>query len=403
MISVSEAQSLIEATNIQFSTREISLDEAQGSYLAEPIRADRDFPPYDRVTMDGIALAHQDWESGSRSFRISGQQLAGALPISYGGKGTCVEIMTGAVLPPGTDTVIRFEDLDMRDQEGEPYAQVMLPELSKGLNVHHQGTDRKAGTELVSKGILLSPAEIAVAATVGAARLKVMAPPSIAILSSGDELVEVEEQPLPHQIRRSNSYMLRSALQNLGIDAPMVHLPDDPQQIRNQLAILLQQNQVLILTGGVSKGKADHIPSVLESLGVNKKFHRIKQRPGKPFWFGAHEEKKCVVFALPGNPVSSFIGFYRYIRPWLREKIGGKSPKPEYAQLASSFSFAPDLTYFLLVDAQLNEEGIYQAQPIPGSGSGDHANLLRCNAFLELPSDRSVFDKGEVFPMWRFR
>ncbi|MEM9717947.1 MAG: molybdopterin molybdotransferase MoeA [Bacteroidota bacterium] len=403
MITVSEAQALIERTNIQFSARDMSLEKALGKYLATPIRADRDFPPYDRVTMDGIALAFKDWEGGSRSFRVTGQQLAGAVPIAYGGQGSCIEIMTGAVLPEGTDTIIRFEDLDIRGQEGEQYAHITVPELSKGQNVHRQGTDRKAGSELVPQGVLLSAAEIAVAATVGNTQVNVIEPPSIAILSSGDELVNVEDTPQPHQIRRSNSYMLRAALQDLGVYAPMVHLPDNPRLIQDQLAILLKENQVLVLTGGVSKGKADHIPSVLASLGVKKEFHRIKQRPGKPFWFGAHEQENCVVFALPGNPVSSFISFYRYIYPWLQGKMAGKVPVQTYARLASSFSFAPDLTYFLLVDAQVNEAGTYQAHPIPGSGSGDLANLLRCNAFLELPSERSVFDRGEVFPMWRYR
>ena len=241
-----------------------------------------------------------------------------------------------------------MEDLNIQELNGEQHAHIILPELGEGLNVHHQGTDRKAGVELLQKGILLGPAEIAVAATVGAAHLQVVEPPSVAILSSGDELVDVADQPLPHQIRRSNSYMLQSGLQELGIDAPMVHLPDDPQKIRNQLEILLQKNQILILTGGVSKGKADHIPSVLESLGVHKKFHRIKQRPGKPFWFGNHPSENCVVFALPGNPVSSFIGFFRYIRPWLIGKLGGIPPIQDYAQLASSFSFCSRFNLFFI-------------------------------------------------------
>ena len=352
--------------------------------------------------MDGIAIAFSEWEAGRKTLRVSATQLAGSPPVSYQGPGTCVEVMTGAVLPPGTDTVIKVEELIWKGEADSRRVEIISDQLTHGLNVHSQGTDRKAQEVLIEPGVVLGPAEIAVASTIGADQVPVHLPPKVVVVSSGDELVDVSETPLPHQIRKSNSYMLRAALQRRGISASMTHLPDNPDEIRNSLSKLLAENQVVIMTGGVSKGKADYVPGALEDLKVEKIFHKVQQRPGKPFWFGKREDGR-VVFALPGNPVSSFIGFHRYVAPWLRRQMGLGSMQRAYGKLATSFHFAPDLTYFLLVNASLDKTGTYLAQPIPGSGSGDHANLLRCNAFLELPQDRSQFEAGEVFPMWLYR
>ena len=402
MIHVQEAVGHISSTHIHIPISELPLEEALGKVLAQPLTADRDFPPYHRVTMDGIAIAHEDWTRGLRTFRLTDTQLAGSVPKTFAGPGTCIEVMTGAVLPPGTDTVIKVEELKW-EKEGDSQQVTLLSEtLTKGLNVHTKGTDRKAQDQLVSAGTLLGPAEIAVAATIGATHISVKHPLKVAVVSSGDELVDISDTPLPHQIRKSNSYMLQAALQSLGVSAERTHLPDNPDAIKQRIAELLEDNQVIIMTGGVSKGKADYVPGALDALGVEKIFHKIQQRPGKPFWFGRHPQNK-VVFALPGNPVSSFIGFYRYIKPWISKQMGMNVMDPLYAQLAEPFHFAPDLTYFLLVNASVNEKGTYIARPIPGSGSGDHANLLRCNAFLELPFDRTDFKAGEVFPMWRYR
>ena len=402
MIHVQEAVGHISSTNIQLPISELPLEKALGKVLAQPLKADRDFPPYHRVTMDGIAIAHKDWNRGQRSFRLTDTQLAGSVPKTFAGPGTCIEVMTGAVLPPGTDTVIKVEELKWEKKGDSQWVSILSEDLPQGLNVHAQGTDRKAQDQLVPAGTLLGPAEIAVAATIGATHISVKHPIKVAVVSSGDELVDVSATPLPHQIRKSNSYMLQAALHTMGVSATRTHLPDNPDAIKQRISELLEDNQVIIMTGGVSKGKADYVPGALDALGVEKIFHKIQQRPGKPFWFGKHPDNK-VVFALPGNPVSSFIGFYRYIQPWIMQQMGSKVSDQLYAQLAEPFHFAPDLTYFLLVNTSVDKSGAYQARPIPGSGSGDHANLLRCNAFLELPFDRTDFKAGEVFPMWRYR
>ncbi len=403
MISVQEASKLIEATKLEMGDEYVAIDEAVGRILVETVVADRDFPPYDRVTMDGIAINFADWAEGKRSFPIQGTQLAGEEQMTLRDKGHCLEVMTGSICPLGVDTVIRYEDIDMDQQSLPATAYLKTDDIFERQNIHPKGTDQRAGDILIDSGVKLSAAEIAVAATVGKSQLKVSRLPNVAIISTGDELVELDKTPAPHQIRRSNSYMLQAALSSLGIPSLHDHFPDDQTVIEQRLRQLLMDNDVLILTGGVSKGKADYIPEILIKLGVQKLFHRVSQRPGKPFWFGSNQEEHKVVFALPGNPVSSFVGFHRYIRPWLMSQLGISVGQTQYAQLSEAYTFLPDLTYFLLVEAMYATDGRLLAKPIPGSGSGDLANLLSCNGFLELPAERSHFDRGEVFPFYSYR
>ncbi|WP_254244787.1 molybdopterin molybdotransferase MoeA [Hymenobacter sp. BRD67] len=211
MLSVENAYCQVLATASLLPTETVPLAEAVGRVLRQTITADRDFPPYDRVTMDGIAVRHAALAAGQRVFPIERTQLAGAVPEPLLNPRAAVEIMTGAALPPGTDTVIRYEDLDFGD---EPTRQATLRAAlpSQGHNVHRQGSDQVAGTLLLAPGTVLSPAELAVAATVGAGRLTVTRRPRLAVVSTGDELVALGQTPLPHQIRRSNAPMLQAAL-----------------------------------------------------------------------------------------------------------------------------------------------------------------------------------------------
>jgi molybdopterin molybdotransferase len=219
------------------------------------------------------------------------------------------------------------------------------------------------------------------------------------VIATGDELVDVDKKPLPHQIRKSNSHALAAALHQLGCQADLFHLVDDPKILEEKVGMILNKYELIILSGGVSKGKFDFVPQVLASLGVQKLFHQVNQRPGKPMWFGRSE--KNIVFALPGNPVSTFMCFYRYVKPWLMKSLGSEE-RPQLAVLAEDFTFTPDLTYFLQVKIQ-NENGKLMAYPIAGGGSGDFANLKEVDGFLELPLERSTFQAGESFPLILFR
>jgi molybdopterin molybdotransferase len=396
MISVNEASHLILSHLFNGAIVTSTLEECVGKVLAEPVYADRDFPPFDRVTMDGIAILFERFKSGQRSFQITGTHAAGDKNLVLSDWTKCLEVMTGAVLPVGTDTVIRYEDISISNG----VATINVNNIERAQSIHVRGQDARQGELLLSPGMVLSPAEIALLASVGKSSVAIRSFPKTAIISSGDELVETDQQPLPHQIRRSNNYAIQAAMKSMGWDGANYHLPDEKNILFTEIKSILEKNDVLILSGGVSKGKFDFIPDVLEELGVKKIFHQVSQRPGKPFWFGVSNEGK-IVFALPGNPVSTFMCFHRYVKPWIQKSLGIK-PRDQFAVLATDFSFAPKLTYFLQVGV-INENGKLMAYPNAGGGSGDFANLKDIDGFLELPLDKTDFKAGEVFPLFQFR
>lgn len=398
MFSVTEAFSLVLKHPLVLTAEPIPLAQAAGRVLREPLTADRDLPPFNRVSMDGIAIQHRAFASGQRHFRLAGTQFAGQPAQTLADETDCLEVMTGAMLPVDTDTVIRYEDLQIT----EGVAEIRIETVLAGQNVHHQATDRNQNDELVLAGTRLGPPEMAVAASVGKATVLVSRKPRIALISTGDELVDVSEIPKPYQIRRSNTYLLQTVLQTAGAETTLLHLPDNEATMENALQSLLNEYDALVLSGGVSAGKADFVPKVMERLGVRQVFHQVAQRPGKPLWFGASEKGK-VVFGLPGNPVSTFLCAYRYLLPWLNASLGLPVLPPSVAQLARPLSFPPKLTYFLPVRLAVSPEGVWLAEPLPGSGSADYANLMQCDGFMELPPDRAEFNKGEAFPVYTFR
>lgn len=401
MIQVKEAETIIDAVQLEWPVQEIKITEAAGKVLREPLKSDRDLPPFDRVMMDGIAIKYAWWEQGNNSFPVAGLQKAGAPQQTLHRDSHCLEVMTGAILPANTDTVIRYEDIEIQNKDEQSVARVNKGPKAKGQNIHAKGTNRKKDDELVQEGTVLGAAEIAAAATVGKSLLKVTRPPRVAVISTGDELVDIDQKPLPHQIRRSNSHALAAALTKWGIVAELFHLPDEKEGIFNELGPVLDHFDVIILSGGVSKGKLDYIPEILESRGVEKLFHKVRQRPGKPFWFG--RSKQTVVFALPGNPVSTFMCYYRYIEPWLKKQLGMRASKPPVAQLAEDFSFGKQLACFLQVEVHVNAGGVLEAKPVKGKGSSDLSNLCRGDGFLELPESRDHFKAGESYPLYLYR
>ncbi len=382
---------------MDFGSEEVSFADCLGRILNEDLVADRPFPPFDRISMDGIAIAFQQFENGQRSFPIESIAPAGAPQVKMNAADHCVEAMTGAVLPAGCDTVIRYEDLEIENG----IAKIVIDQITGGQNVHQKGLDRKQGEVNVGKGKEITPAVLGIAATIGKSALQVVRNPKVVIIATGDELVEIEDLPEAHQIRKSNVHTIAATMMGWSIPSTLVHLNDEKEVIYNTLQHCLDHFDVLILSGGVSKGKFDFIPGILDELGVKKLFHRVAQRPGKPFWFGACNQKN-VVFALPGNPVSSFMCAHRFVRKWLDVSFFGKVRTPLQAKLSTDFSFKPDLTYFLQVKTEIDAEGTNWAVPYEGHGSGDLANLVDSNAFLELPKGRDHFKRGEVFPILQF-
>ncbi len=398
MLTTDQATQLILSHATSPGLEEILIDHATGRILAAPLVADRDFPPFARVSMDGIALAYRAFASGQKVFPLEGIQAAGAPQLTLQSPFHALEVMTGAILPEGTDTVIRYEDIHIDGQT----AKVLIEEVRVGQNIHPQAHDRKAGDEIIPAGRQLGAAEIGVAATVGKNLLYVHQRPRGAILTTGDELVEVGQTPLPHQIRMSNRYSIQALLESANLTTNHFHLADNLEATKWGLQIALSENDVLIMSGGVSEGKYDYVPRALAEVGVQQVFHKVSQRPGKPFWFGKTTNGK-VVFALPGNPVSAFVGVVRYFLPWLRQSMGQNPIPEEWAALAEPFEFKPDLTYFLQVRLQSTLNGQLLAWPVAGKGSGDLANLADADGFLELPRGRDYFPAGEGFRLWRYR
>ena len=402
LITVSEAMEIIQSKTEDFGFEKLAFMESLGRILAEDIFADRDFPPFDRMSMDGIAINYNAYKNGQTSFKIEGIQAAGDPQKTLSNEKNCLEAMTGGILPKNADTVIQYEWLTIKDGTANlNFDSFDKEKLTYCKNVHAKGKDRKAGDVLIQKGIKISSAEIGVLATVGKSEVLVKKLPKIMIVSTGDELVAVKETPESYQIRRSNVWTLVSLLQREGIFAKSAHIVDDKKALKEKIASFLAEFDILMFSGAVSKGKFDFLPEVLADLGVEKKVHSVKQRPGKPFWFGKKGTK--TVFAFPGNPVSTFVGCAKYFFPWYRKSLGLEENVLQKAILAKDFSFKPNLHYFLNVSISEDENGTRLATPETGNGSGDLANLVNCDGFLELPADREQFNEGESFPIIMYR
>ena len=392
-----QAMAAVLATAKDYGIESISLIESVHRVLREDVSADRDFPPFDRVAMDGIAINFDHFDHKSKMAEITGIAAAGSSKQELINRKSCFEVMTGAVLPEGADTVIRYEDINI---EGSTVTVADI-ELRKGQNVHNQGLDRRAGDLIIDQGTRISPAEIGVGASVGQTHVRVSKLPKCIIISSGNELVNIHEEPKAHQIRKSNSHQIGSMLSAKGIVADVEHLNDNEEEIENKLSKFLDQYDVIIVSGGVSKGKFDFIPGVLDKLGVERLFHKVEQRPGKPLWFGQHGGG-TLVFALPGNPVSSFMCALAFFSPWLLKSLGSKEEESTYAMLSEDVSFKPNLTFFLQVRVK-NEKGQLKAYPIKGKGSGDLANLVDADGFLIIPQGYDNYTAGSAHPFISFR
>lgn len=381
MISVAEADRRLLAATLACPSALVPLAAAAGRILAAPALADRPLPPGDRISMDGIALRHAAWAAGQRQFAIQGCARAGQPPPPLAAADQAVEVMTGALLPPGADTVVRVEDLEVREGVATLRPGVTL---KAGQNIHPRGTDAAPGTPLLAAGQRLGAAEIAVLASVGQVPVPVAAP-RIAMLATGDELVPPEATPAAWQLRGSNGPGVCAALALHGYgQATLAWVGDDEAALRRKLAELLASHDLLLLSGGVSMGRYDLVPQVLAALGVHEVFHKIAQRPGKPLWFG-QQTGGPVVFGLPGNPVSSLVCLHRYVLPILARASGQPVAVPLLARLASPVKLPNELTLFLPVRLRVSDEAVLLAEPAPTQGSGDFAGLAGSEGLIELP------------------
>jgi molybdopterin molybdotransferase len=377
----------------QQTEEDVPLLQALGRVLAGPVAADRDFPPFPRATRDGYAVRSSDLgQEQPASLRVVGQIKAGDsydLPVL---PGEAVEIMTGAAVPQGADAVVMVEHTQ-RDSTGDQIE--VQRAVSPGENVVPAGAEAKSGQELLPRGSRMGPAQIALAAAAGAARLKVFARPRVAIVSTGDELVDVAGKPGPSQIRNSNSYSLAALV--IAAGGEPVQLPIAPDE-EGKLTELMQEGlkaDLLLLSGGVSMGKFDLVEKVISALGAEFFFTGAMIQPGKPVVFGAAGETPF--FGLPGNPVSVMVTFDLFARQVV-EALSGAEParlKSATAKLKKEFKTKTGLTRFLpaLLEGGWGEP---QVGIVPWQGSGDMLAAARANCYLVVPPDRERLEAGET-------
>ncbi len=366
----------------------ISVWHALGYVLAQDVKSDRAYPPFDRSTRDGYAVRAAEAKSGAK-LRNVGEIKAGDTVTELLAPGTCVQIMTGAAVPQGADAVVMIEQT-----RAEGDAVVFDREAQPGQNIVPRGSEGAAGQIILSSGMHLGYAELALAAQVGAVQLQCAKKPRVAILSTGDEVVSVEKTPGPFQIRNSNSVSLAAQVRLSGGEPVLLgNAADRSDDLREKIRRGLKKD-ILVLSGGVSMGKYDLVEIVLRELGADFYFDAVAIRPGKPAVFGRCGE--TFVFGLPGNPVSTMVTFELFVTPAL-DLLSGAEARPLSlleARLGEALHEKPGLTHFL--PARVEWKGTTPVvKPLPWQGSGDVATLAKANCFLVVPADRAEVQTGE--------
>jgi molybdopterin molybdotransferase len=385
LIRVEEAEKIVKSLTLWSGEQVRTLPDAAGYVLAEALVADRDYPPFHRAMMDGIAVSWEAYAGGQRAFALTGTIAAGSPETTLPHPGAAFEIMTGAAVPANADLVIPYEQLKI---EGAHAMVTESRERPRYENVHLRGSDCRRGDEIAPAGSILNGPRIGIAASFGYARVTVQATPRVLVVATGDELVPVDVAPLPHQIRLSNGHALRASLIAAGIGhVELAHVKDDPDLLRKHFDHARREYDVLIYSGAVSMGKFDYLPKLWEEAGVTKLFHGVSQRPGKPLWFGRDESSGTTVIGLPGNPVSSLVCLHRYFLP----------AEERFAVLEEEVRFDKPLTYFLPVRVRSLSTGSLSAAPAAVKNSGEFAGLALSDGFLELPRDESVFPAGRAY------
>lgn len=398
-IDVTEAERLIAQQMSAYGSITLPLAAASGRILRQTILAERDQPPFDRATMDGIAVRSTALSAGLQSFRVIGIQAAGTAALELADDGQCVEIMTGAPLPAAADTVIPVERIVLKDGIARLEAGY---KPAAGQFIHRRASDHAQDDLLLGPGVRIGGPEMAILTAAGQPFVEVAEWPSIAIISTGDELTDVGEPIEDYQIRSSNDRAIETCLHLRGCNKTIrSRLPDERQALREQIAWLHNNNEVLILSGGVSMGKYDYVPAIMEELGIRVVFHKILQRPGLPMWFGVSDANKPV-FALPGNPVSTIVCCARYVLPAIESAMGLVHAPTERVQLAEDVDFEPDLTWFLPVSLSWADDGIARAHPKPTNTSGDFIGLRHTTGFIELPRGQNRFPAGFAANLYRW-
>lgn len=377
------------------AAEQVSLGSALGRVLAEVVTADRDFPPFPRSTRDGFAVRAADLAGPPSTLKVTGQIKAGGTFSRTVRSGEAVEIMTGAAVPSGTDAVIMVEHVQ---RDGDKLRAAGT--IKSGENVVPKGAEANAGQELLSPGTRIGPAQIAMLAAVGKADVSVYQRPSVAVLATGDELVEVNQIPGPQQIRNSNSYSLQAKVAQCGGEPVRLPIaPDEERKLTTLIHAALENSHMLLLSGGVSMGKFDLVEACLAKLGAEFFFTGAEIQPGRPVVFGELKPggRKIPFFGLPGNPVSVMVTFDLFAKPVLQALGGARLERlgTTKARLGAQFKTKTGLTRFL--PARLSG-GVFhpQVEVVAWKGSGDMLALAQANCYLVVPPDRDQLEAGEI-------
>lgn len=389
MIEVKQATAQVLASQLPARIVNVPLENSLSRVLAQDVFADLDQPPFHRVAMDGIAI-NKELLTTTKKFKILSTIAAGSKQETLPAGAVCFEIMTGAVLPLNADLVIRYEDLQIHNGQAE----IIVDTQKLSTNYHIQGSDYRKGEKVLSSGTFIRSTTTAILASVGQTQLPVYDLPRVAILSTGDELVDISTSPEAHQIRWSNGISLQQELCSHGYHDVSLHkVKDDEQLMKSMMEKLLAQKDIILLTGGVSAGKFDFVPKLLKESRVNEIFHKVAQRPGKPLWFGK-TDSEVFVFGLPGNPVSCLINLRKFVIPFIQQSIPGYSAPLPQAFLDTEVKFNNKMmTYYCLVKVK-NQQGKLMATPIAGNGSGDFFQLRDSDGFMELRPQDAPFREG---------
>ncbi len=413
VLGFEDARSVVERHAAQLTPgadETVALLQAAGRVLAEPITADRDLPPFPRSTRDGYAVLAADLAMLPARLKVIGEIKAGpSRPPSTLNRGQVYSIMTGAPVPQGADAVVMVEYTSLQADTVEITKGVVL-----GENFVAQGAEAKRGSILLDPGVRLNEADIALAASVGKAQLRVFVRPRVAVLTTGDEIVAVDAEPGPAQIRNSNTYSLAIQIQKAGGEPVLLPIaPDEPRRLRELIEQGLQSD-LLIMTGGVSMGRYDLVEQVLADMHAEFFFTGAKIQPGRPVVFGrvpcgagalarsgasapaSYRDSYKYFFGLPGNPISTMVTFELFARPML-EALAGMPPRPltfVHAHLKSDIRIKTGLTRFLpAILSGKHEDSCVEL--VPWQGSGDIAARSRANCYIVVPPDREHLLAGE--------
>jgi molybdopterin molybdotransferase len=382
-----EAQEILKAEAHSFGKETVLLQQAFGRVLCEKIVADRDYPPFNRAAMDGYALRYEDFEKGQRSFSVNETIFAGQTHTTSLAPGQCYKIMTGAATPHDANLVIRREDTEERNGSVTILANTVKPLQ----NIAQRGEDLRRDDIIIGNAVTVMPSVISLLAAIGKQSVMVEKLPRVAIVTTGDEVKAVDEAVTDVQIRNSNAWLLKSLLHKQGIQpVSIAHVADEPTILQNAFRNALQAD-IIISCGGVSAGDADFVPDAMAALGVEKLFHKLMIRPGKPIWCGKTKDVK-MVFALPGNPLSCMTTFSLFVQPFLNACYGLPSPVSLLMTLKTERIKKTNLDEFFPVKII---PGTDELQIVPFNGSGDIRAALFADGLARHPREKSIIQSGE--------